>query len=199
MSATAQNRLHEQMAFLLETEKLKQILRRTTPVGSDRRENSAEHSWQLAVMALLLAEYANSPLDRAHTIELLLVHDLVEIDAGDTFAYDLHANQDKAEREEAAANRLFGLLPPDQNSRLRTLWEEFEAGQSPEARFAVALDRLMPALQNYANDGGTWRTPGVDLAAIYRRLAPIGAGSTPLWEYVQTLLDDAVTRGLIRP
>ncbi len=199
MSATAQNRLHEQMAFLLETEKLKQILRRTTPVGSDRRENSAEHSWQLAVMALLLAEYANSPLDRAHTIELLLVHDLVEIDAGDTFAYDLHANQDKAEREEAAANRLFGLLPPDQNSRLRTLWEEFEAGQSPEARFAVALDRLMPALQNYANDGGTWRTPGVDLTAIYHRLAPIGAGSTLLWEYVQALLDDAVTRGLIRP
>lgn len=199
MSATAQNRLHEQLAFLLETEKLKQILRRTTPVGSDRRENSAEHSWQLAIMALLLAEYANSPIDRAHTIELLLVHDLVEIDAGDTFAYDLHANQDKAEREQAAATRLFGLLPPDQNNQLRTLWEEFEAGQSPEARFAVALDRLMPTLQNYANDGGTWRTPGVDLAAIYHRLAPIGAGSALLWEYVQALLEDAVARGLIHP
>jgi putative hydrolase of HD superfamily len=198
MSATAQNRLHEQLTFILEIEKLKQILRRTTPVGSNRPENSAEHSWQLAVMALLLAEYADTPIDRAHTIELLLVHDLVEIDAGDTFAYDLHANQDKAQREQAAATRLFGLLPPDQNHQLRTLWEEFEAGQSPEARFAVALDRLMPTLQNYANDGGTWRTPGVDRTAVYRRLAPIGAGSTPLWEYVQALLEDAVARGLIQ-
>jgi putative hydrolase of HD superfamily len=192
-------RLAQQITFIAECDKLKEIFRQTINITSRRPENDAEHSWAFCLCVMVLAEHANVPhLDVLRVLKMGLIHDLVEIDAGDTFAYDLHANQDKAQREQAAATRLFGLLPPDQNHQLRTLWEEFEAGQSPEARFAVALDRLMPTLQNYANDGGTWRTPGVDRTAVYRRLAPIGAGSTPLWEYVQALLEDAVARGLIQ-
>ena len=199
MSATAQNRLHEQLTFILEIEKLKQILRRTTPVGSNRPENSAEHSWQLAVMALLLAEYADTPIDRAHTIELLLVHDLVEIDAGDTFAYDLHANQDKAQREQAAATRLFGLLPPDQNRQLRTLWDEFEARATPEAKFAHACDRFQPMLLNARTEGGSWRKHRVSLPQAQTRAAPVADGSVGLAAAIDQMLRDAVAAGQLAP
>ena len=191
------DRLHAQLAFLLEIDRLKRILRRTSLVGGDRRENSAEHSWHLAVMAMVLAEHANEPVDMLHVLKMLLIHDIVEIDAGDTFAYDVQANQDKEAREQAAAERIFGLLPDDQCHELRALWEEFDARTTPEARFANAIDRLMPALQNYANGGGTWHAHGVDFAAVTRRLQPIGDGSDALWEYVAAMLDDAVERGLI--
>jgi putative hydrolases of HD superfamily len=193
------SRLAAQLTFLLEIDRLKRILRRTSIVGGDRRENSAEHSWHLAVMAMALAEYANEPINLLHTIKLLLVHDIVEIDAGDTFAYDVQANLDKEAREQAAADRIFGLLPDDQRDELRALWEEFDARESPEARFANALDRMMPSLQNYQNGGGTWRAAGVDREAVYRRLQPIEDGSQTLWDYVETMLDDAFVRGLIRP
>ena len=191
------DRLEAQLAFLLEIDRLKRILRRTSLVGGDRRENSAEHSWHLAVMAMILAEHANEPIDPLHVLKMLLVHDIVEIDAGDTFAYDVQGNLDKEAREQAAADRIFGLLPDDQRDEIRALWEEFEARRTPEARFANAMDRLMPALQNYANGGGTWRANGVDLAAITRRLQPIGDGSTALWDYVAAMLEDAAERGLI--
>lgn len=193
------NRLASQLTFILELDRLKRVLRRTSLVGGDRRENSAEHSWQLAVMAMVLAEYANAPIDLLHTLKLLLVHDIVEIDAGDTFAYDVTANLDKEARESAAADRIFGLLPPDQCAEFRRLWEEFDAHQTSEARFANALDRMMPALQNFENDGGTWRVPGVDRAAVYRRLQPIEDGSATLWAHVDAMLQAAVVRGLIRP
>lgn len=193
------SRLASQLAFILELDRLKRVLRRTSLVGGDRRENSAEHSWQLAVMAMVLGEYANAPIDLLHTLELLLVHDIVEIDAGDTFAYDVTANLDKEAREQAAADRIFGLLPPDQCAEFRRLWEEFDARETSEARFANALDRMMPSLQNYENDGGTWRVPGIDQAAVYRRLQPIEDGSTTLWAYVDAMLQEAVARGLIRP
>lgn len=192
------SRLQAQLTFLLEIDRLKRILRRTSLVGGDRRENSAEHSWHLAVMALVLAEYANEPVDLLHTLKLLLVHDIVEIDAGDTFAYDVQANLDKEAREQAAAERIFGLLPAEQCEEFRTLWEEFDARQTPEARFANALDRMMPSLQNYENGGGTWRLAGVDLPAVLDRLRPIDDGSHALWRYVETMLADAVARGMIR-
>lgn len=193
------SRLTAQLAFLLEIDRLKHILRRTSLVGGERRENSAEHSWHLAVMAMVLADYANEPVDLLHTVKMLLVHDIVEIDAGDTFAYDVQANLDKEAREQAAADRIFGLLPADQRDELCALWEEFDAQQTPEARFATALDRMSPALQNYQNDGGTWHATGVDRTAVYRRLSPIDAGSHTLWNYVDFMLQDAVQRGLIRP
>lgn len=192
------SRLHAQLTFLLEVDRLKRVLRRTSLVGGDRRENSAEHSWHLAVMALVLAEYANEPVDLLHTLKLLLVHDIVEIDAGDTFAYDVQANLDKEVREQAAADRIFGLLPADQCEEFRSLWEEFDARQTPEARFANALDRMMPSLQNYENAGGTWHSAGVDLSAVLDRLQPIDDGSHALWRYVETMLADAVARGMIR-
>ena len=192
------SRLASQLTFILELDRLKRVLRRTSLVGGDRRENSAEHSWHLAMMALVLAEHANAPVDLLHTLKLLLVHDIVEIDAGDTFAYDVQANLDKEARERSAAERIFGLLPADQCTELSGLWEEFDARLTPEARFANALDRLMPALQNYENGGGTWHVAGVDREAVYRRLQPIEDGSQVLWEYLETLLADAVARGLIR-
>ena len=194
----ADSRLISQLAFIREIDRLKRILRRTSLIGGDRRENSAEHSWHLAMMALVLAEHANAPVDLLHTLKLLLVHDIVEIDAGDTFAYDVQANLDKEARERSAAERIFGLLPADQCTELSGLWEEFDARLTPEARFANALDRLMPALQNYENGGGTWHVAGVDREAVYRRLQPIEDGSQVLWEYLETLLADAVARGLIR-
>ena len=150
-------RLEQQIAFLVEIDKLKQVLRRTQLIGGERRENTAEHSWHATMIALVLAEYSNEPIDLPRVLKMLLVHDIVEIDAGDTFAFDAVGYQDKAQREQAAAARIFGLLPTDQQSELRGLWEEFEAGESPEAKFANMADRLMPALQNYNNGGGTWR------------------------------------------
>lgn len=192
------SRLNAQLTFLLEIDRLKRVLRRTSLVGGDRRENSAEHSWHLAMMAMVLAEYANEPVDLLHTIKMLLVHDIVEIDAGDTFAYDVQANLDKEVREQAAAERIFSLLPSDQREEVRALWDEFDARQTPEARFANALDRMMPSLQNYANAGGTWRAPGVDYAAVVHRLHPIDDGAHVLWQHVDAMLTDAVKQGLIR-
>jgi putative hydrolase of HD superfamily len=190
-------RIERQMAFLTEIDQLKQVLRRTRLVGGERRENSAEHSWHAAMIALVLAEHAQEPVDLPKVLKMLLVHDIVEIDAGDTFAFDAVGYQDKAAREEAAAARIFGLLPEDQGRELRGLWDEFEAYTTPEARLANMADRLMPVLQNYNNDGGTWREANLDRAAVERRMEPLGAAAA-VQEYVWILLDDAVEQGLIR-
>ncbi len=197
MTLSTETRLQQQMAFLVEIDRLKQILRRTRLVGGERLENSAEHSWHIAVIAIVLAEYADEPVDVGRVVKMLLVHDIVEIDAGDTFAYDLAGYRDKEERERVAADRLFGLLPPDQEAELRGLWEEFDAQASADARFANLCDRLMPSLQNYHNGGGTWREAAVDRATVDRRMEPIGAAKA-VQAYVTALLDDAVARGMIR-
>ncbi len=181
------------LAFVLEVDKLKEIERRTHVIASQRRENSAEHSWHIALMATVLHPYANEPVDLLHTIQMLLVHDIVEIDAGDTFAYGDQSS--KASDEADAAARIFGLLPPAQRDSLIALWEEFEARATPESRFANAMDRLMPALHNYYGGGGTWREHGVTRAQVQRRLEPIGEGSDRLWAWLQPLLDEAVARG----
>ena len=149
-------RFERQIQFILEVDKLKTILRRTYLINADRVENTAEHSWHLAIGAILLAEHANEPVNITRVLKMVLVHDIVEIDAGDTYFYDEAAEVDKSTREQRAADRLFGILPADQGEELQTLWEEFELGETPEARFALALDRFMPQLHNYYTEGRSW-------------------------------------------
>ena len=184
------------MAFLVETEKLKAVLRRTSPINAARRENTAEHSWTLALMAIVLAEHADQQLDLLRVLRMLLIHDLVEIDAGDTFCYDTAANLTKADRESRAAERIFGLLPEPQAKEFRELWQEFEARTSAEATFANSLDRLMPLLQNMHNGGGSWREHGITREQVFDRNRHISDGSIALWDYTQTLLSEAAQLNL---
>jgi putative hydrolases of HD superfamily len=192
-------RLARQIAFLLEADKLKTVLRRTPLVDRSRLENSAEHSWHLALAALTLDEYTGGPLDRARVLELLTVHDLVEIDAGDTFAYDPTAVLTKAERERAAADRLFGLLPPDLAERLRGLWEEFEALETRESRFANALDRLQALVQNMGSGGGSWIQYGVTRSQVLARMAPVETALPDVWPFVVDVIDRFCAAGAIAP
>lgn len=191
------DRLAQQVAFLLEIDKLKTIFRRTSLVHAQRFENDAEHSWHLALAAMILAEHADEVVDLGRVLQLVLVHDLVEIDAGDTYCYDAEGAKDKARREELAARRIFGLLPRDQELEFRALWNEFEAGESPEARFANALDRFQPVLFNLVNQGRSWRENGIKRSQVDARVAPIARGSETLWQYLGTLLDGAVARGIL--
>lgn len=190
-----QARLHDQIHFILEVDKLKNVLRRTYILNEPRRENSAEHSWQLALMAMLLAEHANEAVDVTKVLKMVLVHDIVEVDAGDTFTYDEVGKLDKAEREERAADRLFGLLPEGQATEFRTLWDEFEARESPEARFANSLDRLMPLLHNAYGERSSWADHQVSKAQVMERCSPIGDGSQPLWEMARALIEGAFEDG----
>jgi putative hydrolase of HD superfamily len=192
-------RLDAQLRFLLEIDKLKSILRRTWLTDKSRFENSAEHSWHVALAAPLLAEYAAEPVDVAKVTRMLLLHDLVEIDANDTFCYDKTANLGKAQREQCAADRIFALLPDDQHAEFRQLWEEFEAAITPEARFANALDRLQPLLNNYHTQGAAWQQHKVRHHQVLDRNRPIEAIAPKLWQYVKDLLDDAVTKGYLAP
>lgn len=174
-------RLARQLQFILEIDNLKGILRRSLLLDSRRRENLAEHSWHLAMMALVLAEHSNDPIDQLHTLKLVLVHDIVEIDAGDTYAYDADEHADKDERVRKASQRIFGLLPTDQAEEFIRLWEEYQGQQAPEARFALALDRLMPLLHNYHTDGVTWRENRVTKEKqVEERMAPVAVGSDAL-------------------
>jgi 5'-deoxynucleotidase YfbR-like HD superfamily hydrolase len=192
------DRLTQQIAFLIEADKLKQVIRRTPLVDSSRRENSAEHSWHLVMAAIVLREYSAADIDLLRVLEMLAVHDLVEIDAGDTFAYDAQDLVTKVERELAAAERVFALLPPDQASRLRALWEEFEAQETPEARFANAMDRLQPLLQNACAQGGSWRDHDVERAQVLRRMAPIQSAVPAAWPLVMKIVDDFCASGMLR-
>jgi putative hydrolase of HD superfamily len=191
-------RLARQIAFVVEADKLKTILRRTPLTDNSRQENSAEHSWHLAVAAMTLHEYAPGGTNLLRVLELVTVHDLVEIDAGDTFAYDLQAGLDKAERERAAADRIFGLLPPEDAARTRELWEEFEAAESPEARFANALDRFQALLQNLKAGGGSWVVHRVTRAQVVKRMAPIEATLPAIWPFVLEVIQNACAAGFIR-
>jgi len=196
----ASSRLTSQIAFLIELDKLKTVLRRTTLIDRSRPENTAEHSWHIAVAAVLLEEHAvERGVDLLRVVKMLLVHDVVEIDAGDTFCYDAEANRDKLEREERAAERLFGLLPADQGAEMRALWDEFEAGATAEARYAAALDRLQPVLQNLHTEGHSWRAHGVGRAQVVHRNRPIGDAAPEIWEHLLARLDEAVERGHLEP
>jgi putative hydrolase of HD superfamily len=198
-SALDEERIAQQMRFLLEADKLKLIERRNLVADGSRRENSAEHSWHIALMALVLTEYAEEAVDLARVVRMLVVHDLVEIHAGDTFLFDPAANLDKSQREQASANALFGLLPLEQAQQLRALWDEFEERQTPEARFAAAIDSFQPILQNWETQGGSWRANGVTAAKVLERKKRDLEPFPRLWAYAQKLVKDAVERGYIRP
>ena len=190
------DRLARQIAFLVEADKLKTIDRRTPLTDGSRAENSAEHSWHLVLAALTLGEYADA-VDVPRVLELLAVHDLVEIDAGDTFAYDEAAHDTKATREQAAARRIFGLLPADQAGRLHAAWVEFEAFETREARFANALDRLQALLQNMQAGGGSWTEHRITRSQVLRRMAPVQSALPDVWPFVVGVIDRFCDTGAI--
>lgn len=192
------DRLQQQLSFILEIDKLKSILRQTLIIDRSRRENTAEHSWHLAVMAGLLAEYATGPVDVARVTRMVLVHDIVEIDAGDTFAFDADGILTKKDREREAADRIFGLLPPEQGRELRGLWEEFEAEETEDAQFANAIDRLEPCLLNANTEGGTWRKHSPSLDKVMERMKPVKLYMPQVWPVVQKIIDEAVANGWVR-
>jgi len=194
---TPNERFERQIRFVLEIDRLKTIIRRTYLLHADRAENTAEHSWHLAMMAILLSEYANEPVEVSRVVKMVLIHDIVEIEAGDTYFYDAAAELDKPVRERAAADRLFGILPPDQGEELRQLWEEFEAADTPEARFALALDRFMPQLHNYYTQGRSWVEHGITADRVLERNASMAEGSNKLWECARALVADSVAKGFL--
>ena len=192
------DRFQKQIEFILEADKLKRTLRRTILLDRSRQENSAEHSWHIALTVLVLSEYAkDGDIDFFRVIQMLLVHDLVEIDAGDTYCYDETGREDQARREEAAANRIFGILPADQAGHFRALWDEFERRETPESRFANVLDRFQPFLHNYFTEGQTWRENKIKSSQVTFRMQPVNEGAPALWNYVSALIEDAVAKGFL--
>lgn len=191
-------RLTAQLAFLVELDRMKTIERQSPIYAGGRRENDAEHSWHIAVMAMVLREYAAEPVDMGHVLEMLTVHDLIEIYAGDTFAYDAAGNSDKAAREAASADRLYAMLPEEQGAYYRALWEEFDAMETPDARFAASLDRFQPLPSNWLNEGGTWRVHNVHPEQVYRRMEPIKTGAPKLWELADRIIRASVARGYLQ-
>ncbi|MFN7829684.1 MAG: HD domain-containing protein, partial [Armatimonadota bacterium] len=193
--------LEQQLEFLRVVDALKRVDRMTRLIQrsgeTSRRENSAEHSWHLALMAMMLVEHANEPVDLARVLQMILVHDIVEIDAGDTFVYDAAAMIGKAEREQQAAERIFGMLPDDQKVEFLALWHEFEARETPEAKYASALDRLAGMLPNAANNGGTWNEHQVTVEQVTRRNESIATGSDVLWDHARQWIHAVHAAGLI--
>ena len=193
----SEDRLKKQLEFILEIDKMKKILRQTILTDYSRQENDAEHSWHISVMAMVLAEYADESVDISRVIRMTLVHDLIEIYAGDTFAYDVAGNQDKKARENVAADRLFAMLPADQGSEIRNLWEEFDRMESPDAIFAAALDRLQPLLHNFVTEGHTWKRR-VTSEQVRKRMAVIEKANPRLFEVVNTVIDESLEKGYLK-
>ncbi len=192
------SQLLKQIEFIKEIDKLKYIQRKTRLFNSDRNENDAEHSWHLAVMAIVLSEHANVAVDVLKVVKMLLIHDIVEIDAGDTFIYDTQKNHDNTAEERMAAARIFGLLPPEQATDLLAVWEEFEERKTDEAKFARAMDRLEPLLQNVSNNGGTWREFEVGFDQVHQKKQAIRQGSEVIWAYAEQLLKESVESGILK-
>ncbi|ENJ1739504.1 HD domain-containing protein [Vibrio parahaemolyticus] len=193
------DRLEKQLALLIELDKLKSVLRRTRVKSAEGRlENSGEHSWHVALMAVLMEEHANAPVDICRVMKMLLIHDVVEIDAGDTFVYDTAATKEQAEKEIKAAERLFGMLPIDQGQELLALWQEFEAAQSDDAKYAKALDRLIPMLLNYHNNGQSWIENSVTREQALTINKRIEFGSVTLWDKAKELIEEATEKGWLK-
>lgn len=192
-------KIRQQIEFIREIDKLKHILRRSYLMNQERRENDAEHSWHIAVMALLLKEHSHQELDMTKVLHLLLIHDLVEIDAGDTFAYDTKGYEDKWERELAAAKRIYGLLPAEQKDEWMNLWLEFEEGLTKEAQYAAAMDRLQPVLHNFYTEGKAWRANQVSAVSVRKRLAVLKEVAPALDTFANELIDEAVEKGYLLP
>lgn len=193
-----EDRLKKQMDFMMEVDKMKKIGRQTYIADASRKENDAEHSWSLAVMCMIMAEHANEKIDVLRTIEMVLVHDLVEIDAGDTYAYDTAGNQTKRERELAAAERIFSILPEDQAQFIRGLWDEFEEGETPEARFANTVDKVQPLTLNDITGGIAWREHDVAAVQVIERNSRTHEGSEALWDYCRKIIDENREKGNLK-
>jgi len=194
-----ESRFEKQLEFLIEVDKMKTVLRQTILTDRSRQETDAEHSWHFALMALALSEYSAYPdLDMFKVVKMALVHDLVEVYAGDTFAYDEAGYLDKQEREIKAADRIFGMLPEDQASEFRSLWEEFEEMKTPEAIYAAAIDRLQPFINNSVTDGHTWRLHGVTSDKVYKRMEVIKQAIPDVWVFVENVIQDAIKKGFIK-
>jgi putative hydrolases of HD superfamily len=192
-----QQRLLKQLQFIVEIDKLKTVFRQSFITDKTRNENDAEHSWHLSVMAILLQEYANEEVDILKVLKMILIHDLVEIDAGDTFHYDEKGNSDKEERELMAADRIYSLLPEDQQEEYYSLWREFEEKKTSDAKYAGALDRLHPILQNYYTGGLSWKKHNLTSDQVIARNSQIAKGSDQLWRFTENLISDAVAKGYL--
>ena len=193
------NRLKKPLEFAVEIDKMKTILRRSAIISEPRRENNAEHSWHFAAMAMLLYEYAyTDKVDLTRVLKMALIHDLVEIYAGDTFAFDKQANADKEEREEKAANKIFGMLPEEQGKEYRTLWEEFDEMKTPDSLYAAAIDRLQPFILNHNTEGHTWKLGKVTKQQVYDRIGVVKTALPALWEFVEEVIAEAIKKGYIK-
>ena len=190
--------LLQQIDFIKEIDKIKYIQRKTKLFNSDRNENDAEHSWHLAMMTLVLVQHSEVPVDVLKVLKMVLIHDIVEIDAGDIFIYDTAKNHSNTEEERKAAQRIFGILPKKQADEMLFIWEEFESGQTPEAKFARTMDRLEPLLQNISNKGGTWKEFGVDYSKVYEKKKVMKEGSTAIWNYAENLINESVEKGILK-
>jgi len=189
--------LLKQISFIKEIDKLKYIQRKTKLFDSDRHENDAEHSWHLAMMTIVLAEHSDKPIDVLKVLKMVLIHDIVEIDAGDTFIYDSLKNHTNTDEELIAAKRIFGLLPTKQAKEFIAIWTEFEEGMTDEAKFAKAMDRFEPLLQNTSNGGGTWTEFNVPYQKVYDKKKAIKDGSTSIWNYAEKLINESVEKGIL--
>ena len=190
--------LLQQIDFIKEIDKIKYIQRKTKLFNSDRNENDAEHSWHLAMMTLVLVQHSEVPVDVLKVLKMVLIHDIVEIDAGDIFIYDTAKNHSNTEEERKAAQRIFGILPKKQADEMLFIWEEFESGQTPEAKFARTMDRLEPLLQNISNKGGTWKEFGVDYSKVYEKKKVMKEGSTAIWNYAENLINESVEKCILK-
>ncbi len=192
------NRLRKQLDFILELDKMKNLYRQTYVLHEDRKENDAEHSWHLAILAFMLAEYSKEPVDVLHVMKMVLLHDVVEIDAGDTYCYDSEGNKSKAERKEKAAQRIFGLLPDDRREEYYALWREFEDSETPDARFAALLDRIQPLLLNYTKGGVSWQEHGIQKEQVLARNSQYFDVSDELAEVILSMINDAESKGWLK-
>ncbi len=190
--------LLKQISFIKEIDKLKYIQRKTKLFNSDRPENDAEHSWHLAMMTIVLAEHSDKPIDVLKVLKMVLIHDIVEIDAGDTFIYDSTKDHTNTEEELIAARRIFGLLPTEQAEEFIAIWKEFEESMTDEAKFAKSMDRFEPLLQNASNNGGTWAEFNVPYQKVYDKKKAIKNGSTSIWDYAENLINESVDRGILK-
>ncbi len=192
-------KLKNQVKFAVTIDEMKNILRRNLLVDGSRRENDAEHSWHLAMLAMLFEEYSAEKVCMEKVLKIALVHDLVEVYAGDTFAYDSKGNEDKLDREIEAANRLFGMLDPVQGAEIRALWDEFEAKETPESKYANAMDRIQPLMLNYLTNGHTWKLGDVHAPQILKRMDIIRTATPELWPIVEGIIADSIEKGILKP
>ena len=196
--ASGNERLDQQLKFSAEIDKMTGIIRRTSLIDKSRRENDAEHSWHIATMAMLFEEYAKEPVNVPRAVEMCVVHDLIEIYVGDTFAYDVKANEDKADREKEAADKLFSQLPKEQGKMIRNLWEEFDAMETPDAKYAACMDRLQPFMHNSLTEGFTWIESGTNKASVEKRMAVIKDFMPAVYKWIEANIEKAIAMGWLK-